>query len=243
MIAGYSDHTLRDLWLTGQAGRFRPALAKLLLAYLDVMDAASSIEELRAVPGCNLTQPLAGAHDMFVIEISPSWRLSFRYAHSVFLGLIAKHLGSAEALPPDTTVASVPRMRKPTPPGEILRAFFLEPLHMNQTELADHINSYRTRPNAILKSDRPITTDTALRLAHAFGTTPDFWLKLQTRYNLWQEIEKQGDVYQQIKRIERRAVGMVEIESKDAIPSAADVESENVVRLVPYVRSVTLKPA
>jgi antitoxin HigA-1 len=73
--------------------------------------------------------------------------------------------------------------RKPIHPGEHLRAELKE-LGMSAAELARRLNVPTNRVTSILNSQRAITGDTALRLAHFFGTTPEFWLNLQNLYEL-----------------------------------------------------------
>lgn len=73
---------------------------------------------------------------------------------------------------------------KPIHPGEILYQEFLEPMGLNANKLAKHIEVPANRVTAIINGQRGITGDTALRLSSAFGTTPDFWLNLQSHYEL-----------------------------------------------------------
>ena len=78
-------------------------------------------------------------------------------------------------------------MRKklePILPGEILRKEFMEPLGISQNKLARDVDVPVTRIGEIIHGRRGITADSALRLAVYFGTTPEFWLNLQTRYDL-----------------------------------------------------------
>ena len=72
----------------------------------------------------------------------------------------------------------------PILPGEILWKEFMEPLGMSQNKLARDIDVPVTRISDIIHGRRGISTDSALRLAVYFGTTPEFWLNLQTRYDL-----------------------------------------------------------
>lgn len=72
----------------------------------------------------------------------------------------------------------------PIHPGEVLLADFLEPLGLSQYRLANDISVPPRRINEIVLGKRAVTADTALRLARYFGTSPQFWLNLQTRYNL-----------------------------------------------------------
>jgi antitoxin HigA-1 len=73
---------------------------------------------------------------------------------------------------------------RPIHPGEILREEFLIPLNITAHALALALKVPASRINDIVLERRAITPDTALRLARYFGTTPDFWLSLQTAYDL-----------------------------------------------------------
>ncbi len=72
----------------------------------------------------------------------------------------------------------------PVHPGEILLEEFLEPMQISQNALARAIGVPPRRINEIVNGKRAVTPDTALRLSLYFGTTPEFWLNLQTRYEL-----------------------------------------------------------
>ncbi len=69
-------------------------------------------------------------------------------------------------------------------PGEILSEEFLKPMGVSQNKLAMDIHVPTPRINAIVKGTRAITADTALRLGKYFGTGPEFWINLQSNYDL-----------------------------------------------------------
>jgi antitoxin HigA-1 len=73
---------------------------------------------------------------------------------------------------------------RPIHPGEILREEFLNPLGMSANALAMSLKIPAPRINDIVREKRGITPDTALRLARYFGNCPEFWLNLQTAYDL-----------------------------------------------------------
>lgn len=76
------------------------------------------------------------------------------------------------------------RRLPPVHPGEILRDEFLAPLGISQYRLAKDIGVPPRRINEIVKGRRAITADTALRLSRFFGLSAQFWMNLQTRYEL-----------------------------------------------------------
>ncbi|WP_041545147.1 MULTISPECIES: HigA family addiction module antitoxin [Chelativorans] len=72
----------------------------------------------------------------------------------------------------------------PMHPGEVLREEFMVPYGLTAYALAKACRVPRTRIERIVREETGITVDTALRLARIFGTTPEFWLNLQNRYEM-----------------------------------------------------------
>lgn len=91
-------------------------------------------------------------------------------------------------------------------PGEILEEEFLKPLGISQYQLAKDIAVSRLRISEIVRGQRAVTADTALRLAEYFGTSPEFWLNLQSRYDLLVETKASG--YKIKRQITRHAVAV-----------------------------------
>jgi addiction module HigA family antidote len=81
----------------------------------------------------------------------------------------------------------------PVHPGEILLNEFLKPMGITQYRLAKAINVPARRINEIVHSKRAITANTALRLSRYFGTTEQFWMNLQVRYDMELEKDLMGD--------------------------------------------------
>ncbi len=88
-------------------------------------------------------------------------------------------------------------------PGEHL-AEELNELSMSATELARNLNVPTNRVTGILNGQRAITGDTALRLAHFFGTSAEFWLNLQSLYELRVAQTKAGKSIRLLPRLRRR---------------------------------------
>lgn len=72
----------------------------------------------------------------------------------------------------------------PIHPGEVLLEEFLKPMGLSQNKLALNIGVHARRINEIILEKRKVTADTALRLARFFGTSAEFWLGLQSQYDL-----------------------------------------------------------
>ncbi len=83
-------------------------------------------------------------------------------------------------------------------PGEILRLEFLEPMDITPYRLSKDIRVSQTRISEILSEKRSITADTALRLSRYFGNSAQFWLNLQTQYDLRQAEEENREIYTHI---------------------------------------------
>jgi len=73
---------------------------------------------------------------------------------------------------------------RPIHPGEVLREEFLAPLDITPHALAMQLRVTPSRINEIVRGERPVTIETALRLARFFNTTPEFWVNLQQTYDL-----------------------------------------------------------
>src|SRR5436190_21641510 len=88
-------------------------------------------------------------------------------------------------------------------PGEHL-AEELEALNLSAAELARQLKVPTNRITAILNGQRSITGDTALRLSHFFGTTPEFWLNLQSLHDLRLAEQKSGKSIRNLPKLKRR---------------------------------------
>ena len=76
--------------------------------------------------------------------------------------------------------------RKPATVGEILVEEFMQPLGLTQAALAEAMGVQRKRVNELCNNRRNVTAATALILARVFGNSPEFWLNVQRRSDLWQ---------------------------------------------------------
>jgi antitoxin HigA-1 len=98
-----------------------------------------------------------------------------------------------------TKGAPIPN-RVTTHPGEVLSEEFLLPLGMSANALAIALRVPATRIGAIVKGERSVTADTALRLARFFGTSPEFWINLQAMHDLTKARMKHGrEIEQEIR--------------------------------------------
>ncbi|MGA0332751.1 MAG: HigA family addiction module antitoxin [Kiritimatiellia bacterium] len=95
----------------------------------------------------------------------------------------------------------IPTHREPTHAGEMLLHEFLEPMNLSQRDVAEGIGVPYQRINELVNGRRGVTPSTALRLAKYFNTTPDFWLNLQQRWDLFQANRNEQDALRRIKPV------------------------------------------
>ena len=95
----------------------------------------------------------------------------------------------------------VPTHREPTHPGEMLLEEFLKPLELSQRDLADGIHVPYQRVNELVNRRRGITPGTALRLAKFFGNSPEFWMNLQLRWELFHAGREEAAELKRIRRL------------------------------------------
>ena len=95
---------------------------------------------------------------------------------------------------------------RPIHPGEILREEFLVPFEMSANALAMELHVPAPRINDVVRERRRITPDTALRLARYFGTTPQFWLNLQSSFDLRKaEVELGTKISAEVRPLQQAA--------------------------------------
>jgi addiction module HigA family antidote len=91
-------------------------------------------------------------------------------------------------------------------PGEILFHEFLEPLKISAYRLSKDLNIPQTRVSQIIKGNRRITADTALRLSKYFGNSSKFWLGIQDDFDIEEEKESKKSELKEIKHYESKNV-------------------------------------
>lgn len=98
-------------------------------------------------------------------------------------------------------MARIPTHREPTHPGEMLLEEFLKPMALSQRDLAGGIRVPYQRVNELVNRKRGMTPSTALRLAKFFGTSADFWMNLQLRWDLYQAGIAEADELKRIRKV------------------------------------------
>ena len=177
-------------------------LWKVAQRKLDRLRRVTRLEQIAVPPG-NRLETLAGdCEGQYGIRISDRYRICFVWTDRGAgggrdHGLSPRH-GDREAT---MSAHDLPGNRPPTHPGEMLRAEFLEPLGIPQTEFAERIGVSYVRLNAIVNRRRGVTPNTALRRERATGMDADFRLGLQADRDLWHELH--SPEAKEIEKIER----------------------------------------
>ncbi|MBI4606211.1 MAG: HigA family addiction module antidote protein [Planctomycetes bacterium] len=94
----------------------------------------------------------------------------------------------------------VPTHRVPTHPGEMLDEEFLKPMGLTQRDLAQGIRVPYQRVNELVNRRRGVTPSTALRLAKFLGTSADFWMSLQLRWDLFHAQKEEAESLRRIRK-------------------------------------------
>ena len=153
-----------------------------------MLDAATSLDDLKTPPG-NRLEKLGGERiGWWSIRVNDQWRVCFRWrdgdAHEV--ELVDYH----ERITLEPSMSR--RALAPVHPGKVLNEEFLVPLGITQYRLAKSLSVPARRINEIVHGTRAVSADTALRLARFFGTSERFWLNLQAAYDLDVERDRLG---------------------------------------------------
>jgi addiction module HigA family antidote len=160
---------------------------------LDRLAAVETLDDLKALQSHRLETLAGNCRSLYAIRINEQWRICFEWP---------------ETSPGPTNVELVESEseghRGPVTihPGEHL-AEELRALNMSASELARRIKVPTNRVTGILNGRRAITGDTALRLAHFFGTSAEFWVNLQGLHDLHVAEAKSGKIIEQLPTLRR----------------------------------------
>ena len=198
MILSFARRETETLFNRIRSRRFgaieRQARRKLLM-----LDAAQALDDLRHPPGNRLEALRGDRAGQHSIRINDQWRVCFVWTsagphdveivdyHQPFTGHRAPRgsllgLEEPQVVWPRRALRDMAKKYDPIHPGEVLKEEFLGPLGVNAAEFARVIRVPPNRVTRLINGQSTVTPDTALRLARALRTTPEFWLNLQLRY-------------------------------------------------------------
>jgi addiction module HigA family antidote len=181
MIRSFRDRASQLVWVGTFVKRFS-GIEKQAQRKLDMLHVARDLNDLRAHRGIGSRHLLAVAGDSIQFE-------------SMINCASALH-GRRKAQPMSKSSITTKNVAMPnrvtSHPGEVLREEFLGPLGMSVHSLAMALRVPATRIGAIVKGERSVTADTALRLGRFFGTSAEFWMNLQAMHDLTKTRKESG---------------------------------------------------
>jgi addiction module HigA family antidote len=159
---------------------------------LEALYAANRLDDLRIPPSNRLEKLRGDLKEFHSIRINDQWRVIFKWIDG------EAHSGSNCGLSLRKSVMAGNEFA-PVTPGEMLREEFLTEYGLSQNQLARAIG---ISPNRIANNRRRITADTALRLSLYFGNSAEFWMNLQSHYDL--KLARRNLKPQDAKKIKQR---------------------------------------
>ena len=176
MIKSFRDKESEKIFDRQLSGKLPQNIQRVARKKLVILDAAIELNDLRIPPGNRLEALKGDRKGQHSIRINDQWRVCFIWSDG----------DAYEVEITDYHLENHMKNKKlpPIHPGEILKEEFLEPMGISQYRVAKDISVPPRRINEIVHGKRAITADTALRLGRFFNMSPQFWLNLQTRYDL-----------------------------------------------------------
>ena len=193
MIRSFADRDTRRFFEGRRVAVFQ-GFAIQAARRLTLLDSATSLDDLATLPGNRLEALRGGRVGQYSIRINAQWRLCFRWTDD----------GPCDVEIADYHTERVGDMNirngmRPVHPGEILREE-LDTLGLSASALSKELDVPVNRITLILRGQRSVTADTALRLARYFGTSPELWLNLQKTWELRRaEIETGQQIAKRVK--------------------------------------------
>ena len=92
--------------------------------------------------------------------------------------------------------------RKPSHPGALIRNVILPETGLSISSLAKRCGVARNTMSKIVNARGDVTEDMAIRLSRVLGSTPQFWIAMQTKLNLWKLVQKNNRLYSRMKRVQ-----------------------------------------
>ena len=193
MIRSFADPASHRLFDQGRRRGFRGLDYDRALMLLDALDAAAALTPLRALQAARLHALKGPGRGQWAMTVNARWRITFRFRDGA--RTMSRSRTTTRADEPKTAMT---RIR--THPGHTPRAELAE-RGMSANQLALAIRVPANRITAILRGDRAITAETAVRLGRHLGTGAQFWMNLQSQFDISVVEATQGEV------IERELAG------------------------------------
>jgi len=193
MIVGYRDKRTKN-FAAGKRVKAFSGIERAARLKLDRLEAATGVKDLAALPGNRFEALIGNRKGQYSIRINDQWQVCFEWPDQA-------------PGPSNVEIVDYHQEGKMAAmaihPGEHL-AEELKELGMSAAELARKLEVPTNRITSILNGQRAVTGDTALRLSHFFGTSPEFWLNLQSLYELRVAQKQVGKAINGLPRLKHR---------------------------------------
>ena len=185
MIKSFRHKGLREYYETGNKGGINPDHASMLARMLDRLDASVQPSDMN-LPGYYLHQLSGQSKGMCSVRVSGNWRITF-----TFVGEDATDVDYLDyhQISEGTTMIA----RKPTHPGEVLLEDVIKPLGLTVTDAARNLGVSRKTLSELVNRKSALSPEMALRIAKATKTSPESWLNMQTKLNLWNALQHEPE--------------------------------------------------
>lgn len=192
MIQSFADKTTAAIFIGLEVRRIPREIQQRAAEKLALLNAAHKIDDLRVPPGNRLEKLSGDRAGQWSIRINNQWRVCFIFENGNVYDVeivdyheeIDMSIRIEEFATTNFSEVATGQPLRPVKPGDILLHDFMEPLGLSANALATALHVPTNRITGILSASRGISADTALRFAHYFGTTPQFWVNLQSNYEL-----------------------------------------------------------
>jgi addiction module HigA family antidote len=137
------------------------------------------------LPSYKLHQLSGQDKGTWAVWVIGNWRVTFRFERmdAILVNYLDYHWG-----------VFFMNLRKPTHPGEVLREDIIEPLGIAITGAAKHLGVTRKTLSALLNTRASLSPEMAVRVSKATRTTPESWIYMQAKYDLWKALQKSFEV-------------------------------------------------
>ena len=167
---------------------------------MDLLNSAVSLQSL-SLPGLRLEALGGDQKGQHSIRINKRYRICFKWEKGVrSRPKVGINTGLSRTDEKEQHMRRLPKHRRPSHAGEVLRENFLELVGLTQKEAAQRLRISYPRMNELVNGKRRVTPETALRFGRLTGTDPAFWLNLQQAVDLWDVL--QSKIAEEIEEIE-----------------------------------------
>ena len=194
MIKSFKNKALEKLFFDDDRSKIKQDHIPKLLRMLDRLDASVNPQDMN-LPGYKLHELKGKKKGTWAVSVSGNWRITFEFEgnDAINVDYIDYHQYLTEGFDKMTK-------RKPTHPGEIIREDIIKPLGITVTDAAKKLGVTRKTLSALINCRASLSPEMAIRIAKSTNTTPESWLFMQAKLDLWNAADKGTQVEPFLKK-------------------------------------------